>query len=888
MKKKLKRGAKYINSSQNGQIKPFAAALMLAFTVSVFSSPALAQSALEEITVTAQRREQSIQDIPYNISAYSDEYIKTARAFDIGDVSRLVPGLNFKDQGGSLRSSRNTFILRGINANDSRLIFGTDVSSGAVSMYYGETPLFFPLVMKDIERVEVLRGPQGTLYGSGSLGGTIRFIPKAADFEEFSLDVNAHLDSMWESDELGYGGDIVVNVPLMEDTLALRLVGSWDNLGGFVDGVGLVQRDSSGEPVPSVAGDLASGYVLAPEEDTNDLQSHMIRASLHWAPTDTVDVQLSYLNQKSEVDDFSGVNPGFDGGLVDASLANFPGSFFSNANACNGGVAFSRDFFTPNQTCLGAGGNTLYANSGVTIPDAGDYDHTMFLKSAGESKADIFSAEVNIDVGIASISSSTSYSEVSYFNTPDFTGFDLPTRAPGGSSVATFNSFYPRAAGVTSSFDETERFTQEIRLTSNGNNKIDYVIGAYYEDRESVGLTTTTQPGLSEFDTTINVANLGFPRGRNNANLPDVTFTEDRLFKFEDIAVFGELTLHVSDQWQITGGIRAFWQEFSHDFETLIPFCGLFCSSAEQPRFFEGGTTVNDAKREFEDQIFKVNTSYNINDDMMAYFTWAEGFRHGGANALPQGGRQASLPSLLQFQPDTTTNWEIGLKGSLSENINYSIAAYLVEWDQFQFESLVIAGFKVVLNGEEAETKGIELELNGNLGEGLTYNIGYSYVDAEVTKDFVISDYVAGTTGSFFIPPFTVLPLITVSDGDPLPSVPDHTFTFSLDYLQPLKMNNLSLAYHVDGKYSSDTQSTFSQNINFGRDFFEIDSYAVFNASIALESNENWTASLFVRNIGNEQNLSAGNTAAAAGGVHQYFFSLRPRTIGLSFNYRYN
>ena len=163
-----------------------------------FSPLALAQSVLEEITVTAQHREQSIQDIPYNISAYSDEYLKSARAFDLGDVSRLVPGLNFKDQGASLRSSRNTFTLRGINANDARLIFGSDVSSGAVSMYFGDTPLFFPIVLKDIERVEVLRGPQGTLYGSGSLGGTIRFIPKAADLGEFSMDANVHLDSMWE------------------------------------------------------------------------------------------------------------------------------------------------------------------------------------------------------------------------------------------------------------------------------------------------------------------------------------------------------------------------------------------------------------------------------------------------------------------------------------------------------------------------------------------------------------------------------------------------------------------------------------------------------------------------------------------------------------------
>ena len=854
----------------------------------VFSAPALAQTSLEEIVVTAQRREQSIQDIPYNISAFSDGYLESARAFNIGDVSRLVAGLNFKDQGEALRSSRNTFILRGINANDSRLIFGTDVSSGAVSMYYGDTPLFFPIAMKDVERVEVLRGPQGTLYGSGSLGGTIRFIPKVADFDGFSFETNVHVDTMSESDDISYGGDVVFNIPLVDDSLALRLVASVEDLGGYVDGIGLVQLDNAGQPVPSVPGDLASGYVLAPEEDTNDSQTIMFRASMNWAPTDNVDVQFAYLNQSTEVDDFSGVNPGFDGGLVDASLANFPGAFFSNANACNGGVAFSADFFTPNLACLGAGGNTLYANSGVTIPDAGDYQHTMFLKSAGESDADIFSIDLNIDLGFATLSSATSFSDVSFENTPDFTGFDLPVRVPGGSSVATFNSFYPRAAGVTSSVDETERFTQEIRLISSGENNIDYVVGAYFEDRESVGITETRQPGLSEFDTTVNVANLGFARGRNNANLPDITFTEDRMFNFQDVAVFGELTWHVSEQWQITGGVRAFWQEFTHDFESLIPFCGLFCSSPEQPRFLEGGTTIVDAKRDFEDQIFKINTSYDISDDTMAYFTWSEGFRHGGANALPQAGRQASLPELLQFQPDSTTNWEVGLKGSIGDNLNYSVAAFLVEWDNFQFESLVTNGFKVVLNGEEAETRGIELELNGSLGENFIYNVGYSYVNAEVSQSFVISDYLAGTTGNFFIPPFTTAPLITVSDGDPLPSVPENSFTMSLDYYQSIGSDNWSLNYHLDGRYASDTVSTFSDNVNFGRDFFAIDSYSVYNAAITLESNANWSLSLFARNIGDEQNLSAGNTAASAGGVHQYFFTLRPRTIGLAFNYRSN
>ena len=851
-------------------------------------SPSVLAAEVEEIVVTAQRRAQSIQDIPYNISAYSDDDLQSARAFDIGDISRLVPGLDFKDQGPSPRSSRNTFILRGINANDGRLIFGTDVSSGAVSMYFDDAPLFFPMVMKDLERVEVLRGPQGTLYGSGSLGGTIRFIPKEANLGEFEFEASTHVDTMSESDDLNYGADFMVNVPIAENTLALRLVGSFEESGGFVDGIGLVQFDNNGQPTQSVPGDLASGYVRAPEEDTNSGESRMIRVALNWAPSDTVDVQLSYTNQETEVDDFAGVNPGFNGGLVDASLATFPGSFFSNANACNGGLAFSRDFFTPTQNCLGQDGNTLYANGGVTIPDAGDFEHTMFVKSAGESTADVFSAHISVDLGFATLTSSTSHSEVSFENTPDFTGFDLPTRAPGGSSVATFNSFYPRAVGVTSSVDETERFTQELRLTSNGVNKFDYVVGIYYEDRDSDGATLTKQPGLSEFDTTVNVANLGFPRGKNNTLHPDVTFSEVRQFKFEDLAFFGELTWHVNEKLQITGGVRAFKQEFSHDFESLIPFCGLFCSSSEQPRFFEGGTTVTDSERDFDDEIFKLNASYNIDDDTMAYFTWAEGFRHGGANALPLAGRQASLPEMLEFQPDSTTNWEVGLKGSVGGNMNYSIAAYLVDWDEFQFESLVIAGFKTVLNGEEAQTRGVELEFNGILGENLIYNIGYAYVDAEVTKDFVISDYIAGTTGSFFIPPFTVLPLITVSDGDPLPNVSDHTLTLSLDYLQSLERNNWSLSYHLDAKYTGESQSTFNDQVNLGRDFFEIDSHTVVNASISLETNENWSASLFVRNLTNEQNLAAGNTAAAAGGTHSYFFSLRPRTVGLSVNYRMN
>ena len=99
-------------------------------------------------------------------------------------------------------------------------------------MYFGEAPILFPLIMKDVERVGVLRGPQGTLYGSGSPGGTIHFIVYEASFDGFSVNANARLSTMYASDELGYGGDIVINAPLIDDSLALRVVANWDEVGG--------------------------------------------------------------------------------------------------------------------------------------------------------------------------------------------------------------------------------------------------------------------------------------------------------------------------------------------------------------------------------------------------------------------------------------------------------------------------------------------------------------------------------------------------------------------------------------------------------------------------------------------------------------------------------
>ena len=155
---------------------------------------ATAQEALEVIIVTATRRAQSVLDVPYNISAFSAEDLARSSVKDFSDLSRMVAGLSYIDQGPDVRGNVNTFVLRGLGGSAADANAGVPrISTAPVSTYVGEAAVFFPLTTTDLERVEVLRGPQGTLYGAGSTGGTIRFIPKRPDTAQTTLEVSGEL-----------------------------------------------------------------------------------------------------------------------------------------------------------------------------------------------------------------------------------------------------------------------------------------------------------------------------------------------------------------------------------------------------------------------------------------------------------------------------------------------------------------------------------------------------------------------------------------------------------------------------------------------------------------------------------------------------------------------
>ena len=190
-------------------MKPVAAAVAIAVgavpTVVVAQDARAPSAMLEEIVVTATRRTEGVQDIPINIAAFSGQVLEHKRITDLATFSRQVPGLMVVDQG---PRGDDIMTARGMNADSLNGSEFLDNSSGdSVGMYIGDIPVYVDLKLYDMERIEVLLGPQGTLYGSGTLAGAVRYIPRKPDTEAFAAEIHAQAYSMDESDDAGFQGD---------------------------------------------------------------------------------------------------------------------------------------------------------------------------------------------------------------------------------------------------------------------------------------------------------------------------------------------------------------------------------------------------------------------------------------------------------------------------------------------------------------------------------------------------------------------------------------------------------------------------------------------------------------------------------------------------------
>jgi iron complex outermembrane recepter protein len=263
---------------------------------------ALAQSApgaLEEIVVTATRREESVIAVPYNISAISGRDISAAGITDLQGLERIIPGLIIPDLGARGNSMNSNIILRGMNTNDTSSSYYLPYAAvPLVSTYVDDIAMYTNLNLTDVARVEVLRGPQGTLYGSGSVAGTLRLIHNRPDPTQFSAEVNAEGSNTSHADSTSSNTFGVVNLPLNVNA-ALRIFAGYERTAGFIDAPHAAVYTTNGQPVLLNPSDpLTSPVANQGETDIDQASSTYARAALLWNLSDQANLLLAYQHQK--------------------------------------------------------------------------------------------------------------------------------------------------------------------------------------------------------------------------------------------------------------------------------------------------------------------------------------------------------------------------------------------------------------------------------------------------------------------------------------------------------------------------------------------------------------------------------------------------------------
>jgi outer membrane receptor protein involved in Fe transport len=328
--------------------------LALAVGCAIAGAGPLAQSAggdaglFEEIIVTATARDASVQDIPYNISAISGTAMEQQNIVNQYDLLRSMHGISVIDRGYRNAGTVNSIVIRGLNVDTGA---NGDIQLNAVptvATYVDNTPMFANFILKDIERVEVLRGPQGTLYGSGSLGGTVRYIANKPDFEAFDAKVSVDYGQVSGSEGNEMAGDVMLNLPL-GDKAAVRVSLSKIDNDGVIDYVNAYQLNSFGEPLIDVGGtctdprqatdnDVLFGTGCFEEvEDADTVEIDYARIALRAAPTENFSLQLSYQMQDDEIGARRATTLGDNGQASGSAL------YFSYGDDDSGQVLLERD-----------------------------------------------------------------------------------------------------------------------------------------------------------------------------------------------------------------------------------------------------------------------------------------------------------------------------------------------------------------------------------------------------------------------------------------------------------------------------------------------------------------------------------------------------------------
>ena len=705
-------------------------------------------NALEEVVVTATKRSVALQDLAGSANVLGADKLGPGGIQEVRDMQVDIPNLSLGDQFGFAR-----VFMRGIGMTS------IDIGGeGAVAFLQDGAIVPRPAAqlmgMFDLDQVEVLRGPQGTLYGRGATAGAINMVT-AKPGKELGGYLSVTAGNYGLAQFKG-----AIDVP-MSDTLSMRLAGSLDSRDGY-------------------------GNNIFTGSDINDRDASAYRATFVYDAGGPLAATLS--TQYYEEDD-----------------NNYAFSYFGQSEGSSIPVPFGVPIL---------GGNT------VGMVGGGFYD----INSDQEPINDRDGQLINLTIDYAfndrwSLKSITSSQSMDRFLRDDLDSTDA-------------NLF-----GQNNYTEESDSFGQELILNYSAD-RLDVLGGVMYFEEDLYG---EVRVPLTNLCFLLAPAACGTPVGDflNGGN-----YLQDGDVDIEAWGAYVEANYSISDKWSVIAGLRYNYEERDGTGSFIFDAISL--------------NVPTNQRESWNDLTPRITLQYSPNDNMLLYATYTEAFKSGVINT------GSTSPPL---DPETVDAFEVGLKGqNASGTLRYSVAAFFYDYQDMQISFVDETSTVSTVNAAEAENSGIELEVDGSLGNGFAFDFYLTYLNAEY-QEFFNGDYANGFA-------------ITDLSGNTLPNAPESTAKLGLTWEGAVGGGTLTVrgeAYYQDDVYFTE----------WNREDAYQKSYEQINASVDYSWNDQWLLSLWGRNLSDEEVMSNNIITAPLYDSLRVGAVLPPRTYGATVTYQF-
>ena len=828
-----------------------------------------------EIIVTANRRDQSLQDVPMTLQALSADSLSKLNVSTFNDLLKYTPNVTFGNNG----PGQGVIFMRGLSAGMGATQSAATISPFPnVALYLDDQSMQFPghnadVYVADIERVEVLEGPQGTLFGGGAEAGAVRYITAKPKLDKFEGKMEGSFGGT-AGGAANASFNAMINIPIIQDKLAVRAVFYDDHHGGYINNVYSTFTRMDTDLGNSYLGN--GGKTLPTSQQSNNGQynnANMVQKNAN---------PLDYVGGRVEL--AWAVAPDWDVLLTESyQTQNARGSFATQSYSYDYQPipAMSSTLFEPNYN------DDKYWNTAWTVNGkVGDFKVVYtgsYMSRHIQSQGDY-----------------TNYARASYGTFYQCTGGSTYWGKGQAAYCYAPNAYWTDQV-------KTTHQSHEFRVTSPEGKRLRAIVGAYYEKfrvSDDNDWAYRTIPGCTA--ATLNTACVGSvsPIAGSTMNIPGqrnpaVAFGEDTQRGYEQVAFFGSADFDILPTLTLTGGTRYF--DYT-EFETGSQY-GSFTTACYQALTCDEGININLANGGAGDHVkytgFKSRAvlSWKPQPHTMLYGLFSQGFRPGGFNrgtgevakAVDGSGPQLNKPN--GYTPDSLTNWEIGFKTDLFDHkVQFNMSAYYMIWKDAQLLYFnPAAGFgntAFATNGPSYHIKGVEAQIVARPINGLSIQGSATYNDSKQSNSPCFVSNIAASTSygqcitsvlSGGVAKTVASPFGTVGSATPFSPHVQANARARYEFAGKADMNwfvaggvtYTSSMYNEPSSYPSgavaDGISSFAGpngTVIPGSTLlrYKMSGYALLDASFGF-SRENWTFTVFGENLTNSH--ASTNTSSA-------------------------